>query len=1430
MSVKFNTFVSMTNDLFYTNSKQRSINLLISALLIIVSHCYSQNTFKFEHLNTENGLSQSDVNAIFQDDKLFMWFGTHDGLNRFDGYNFTVFKPDSKNPKSISSNLIWKITGDDKGNLWIGTTGGGLNYFDKKTKEFKTFKNDPKNQNSIKSNYITAIFVDSNNRLWISNTKGIDMADLSKPLDSLKFQHINFHENITNSTRNTYNVSTFYEDSMHQLWVGSFNGLSKLVKDKHGKIYFHTIKDLFNASYPDVRSIIEDSYGNLILGTNNGLYRYLPNNITNPIQFIHEGTFSAIAIKDNHIWAGTDVGLLEFTNLSETKIPKLINTYKYDPKNPNYSLSKNDVKSLFIDHSGIVWVGVNGGGVNKLDPHRKQFLHIKNSLDPASLSNNKVRSIFEDSQQNLWIGTEGGALNLLSKKNIDKNFNNFQHFTNLSKVFAIEEIQLKNSRKLFVGGEGSPGLFEIDLTKNKTLTNSDLKLIKEFPSGVFSILQDRDKNIWIGTYNGGVHRWLINEDETNFTKDALKNNPKNEFSIPNNIVRDIFQDSKGNIWFATGNGLSRLKPNQLQSKNPKFESFKNIQNKESSISHNYILTIFESKSGDIWIGTFGGGLNKLIINQSSSTISFKEYSEKDGLPNNVIKGILEDDQQNLWLSTNKGLSKFNPTEESFQNYDVNDGLQSNEFSELAAFKTKSGLMLFGGINGFNAFYPNDIISNKTKPETVLTNFSIFNKPINIAEKINGRVILDKSINSIKEIKLKYSENSFSFEFAALHYVASSKNKYAYKLEGFDNDWIYTTANNRYATYTNLEPGSYILKVKASNNDNIWDDTPVELKIDVIPPWWRTITAKIFYLLFAIFLLIAFRKYTIIGITEKHQLELEHIEKEKYEEVHRLKLEFFTNISHEFRNPLTLIKGPLDYLIKKGDDISSKEVKDQYALMRKNTDYLLRLINQLLDFRKMDYGKMDLNLSKSNIVEFLNEVAVPFQFLSRKKNISFEVNSSKDSILTWFDPDAVEKITNNLLSNAFKFTPENGSIVLDIFDGIDFIYPEGIETNIDQSKYIVIQVQDSGPGIPAHRIQHIFERFYTEIGLTSNIKIKGTGIGLSYTKNLVELHQGIIKVKSDSENGSTFFVWLPKEKDAFESKKGINFHEVFEANTFISKIDAEADAISFMDDIIDQNMAKSRSKLPLLLIIDDNSDIRSLIKKAFGEKYYIYEAENGEKGLELANKFMPNIVITDLVMPVMDGIEFCNKLKGTQETSHIPVVMLTAKTSQEKEIEGLKMGADAYIRKPFDLELLELKLSNILKYREDLRKRFNREITLQPNEVTVTSSDEIFLQNAIEIVEKNMMNSEFSVEMLVKEMNMSRSNLYLKTKELTGLSSSEFIRNIRLKRAVQLFEKSDLSVKEIMYMTGFNTASYFSKCFKKQFGVIPSKYIKLNDSE
>ncbi|MDV7185962.1 two-component regulator propeller domain-containing protein [Lutibacter sp. TH_r2] len=1395
--------------------------ILVLLLSCFIENSLAQNTIEFEHLSTADGLSQSDVNTIYQDKQGFMWFGTHDGLNRYDGYKFTVFVPDSNDSTSINSNLIFAIDGDEKDNLWVGTTGKGLNYFDRTTEKFTHYVHDKNNDNSISSNYINTLYVDSKDRLWVGTDLGIDMVERDKTTNEVKINHYDFSVPV-NPLFGNININCFYEDSNHQIWVAGIQGLFKLSRDENGDFYFQYLSEIFGITQMQVRSIILDSLGRMIIGSSNGLYVLDWKNENIKLEKITYGSFNKLKISNNELWAGGVNGLYHYSINTTTNKYKLIKHYKYDPKNPSGTLSRSSVKSLFIDKTGIVWVGSNASGVNKLDLHQKKFQHIKKTLSPTSLTNSSIKTIFEDSNGALWIGTEEGGLNYVHKKDKNKEYTNFNSLLNNRtpiKIFEIEEFGIK---KLLVGTTNFPGLYVIDITKPNQ--NYVAELNKEIPNSVFSILQDKNKNLWIGTYSGGLYRWLKSEGSSGYKKDVLYNNINDSTSIPNNIIRDIYQDKKGNIWFATANGLSMLTEEESIVKSPKFLTFKNEKNNPLSLSHNYILTIFESSVGDLWLGTLGGGLNKIIYSEKGEITSFKTYSKNNGLPNNVIKGILEDKLGNLWISSNGGLSKFNPTSEEFKNYDINDGLQNNEFGELACLKRENGEMLFGGVNGFNIFNPENIKENSSKAQTVLTGFSIFNKLVKIGEKVNGRVILQKSINQIEEIELKYSENSFSFEFAALHYAASRKNNYAYKLEGFNEDWMYTNSDNRYATYTNLEPGDYVLKVKASNNDGAWDETPYELKINVKPPYWRTNYAKVIYALLFLASLLAFRRFTIIKTTKKHQLELEHLEKEKHEEINKLKLEFFTNISHEFRTPLTLIKGPLEFLQKKGESLSADKIKEQYNLMQKNTEYLLRLVNQLLDFRKMDKGKMDLKVGESNLAYFIEEVGEPFQFLARNKNIDFKIKSENKKMLAWFDPDAVEKIMNNLLSNAFKFTPKNGEITVSLNNGLDFKVPEGMKTKTDKSNYVIISVKDSGPGIPKHRINFIFERFYVDRDVRK-INTEGSGIGLAFIKKLVELHQGSIDVSSNPKDGTQFLVWLPIHKESYENINGIYFSDPEESKTFINQKNAESHAIEVIDDIVDQNISKTRSKLPVVLIVDDNSDIRAFIKQGLIDKYDVYEAENGQRGCELAKKLLPNIILTDILMPVMDGIEFCNKLKSTQETSHIPVVMLTAKISQEWEIEGLRTGADAYIRKPFDMELLELKLENILKHREELRRRFNREITLQPHEVTVTSADEKFLQKAIDIVEKHMMNTEFSVELLVKEMALSRSNLYLKIKELTGLSSSEFIRNIRLKRAMQLLEKSDLSVKEIMYMTGFNTASYFSKCFKKQFGVIPSKYVR-----
>ncbi|NIJ44534.1 signal transduction histidine kinase/ligand-binding sensor domain-containing protein/DNA-binding response OmpR family regulator [Wenyingzhuangia heitensis] len=1386
--------------------KNNSLALLL-LLLTCVTNIWAQAPYNFDRITTRNGLSQSDINTIHQDKKGFMWFGTHDGLNKFDGYDFTTYKPNINNKKSIGSNLIYKIISDKDDNLWIGTTGKGVDFFDKSTGEFHHIKHDKNDPNSLSSDYVNSIFIDNKDNLWVGTANGLNVASLKNKQKPLKFTSYNLVNGKINSSLYMSSIYSIYQDKQNQIWVGSSKGFFMLSRDSMGEIYFKCINEQIGLPYGPVNSIIEDQFGKLLIGSGMGLYVYRSKPTLKKVKQLYSGFISVVVVdKNNNIWAGSNYGLVTYKNNDKNRYPVKDYHYLYNPKNDK-SISKNVIKSIHIDKTGIIWIGTQGGGINKIDTSRKGFRVIKNNLDPKSLSYDNVRAFYEDEQQNLWIGTEGGGVNIALK---NSNYQSFIKINNFRKCFVITK--LKSQNKILFGTESNPGLYELDLSKVKDLTKitkNDIKEVSEITNSVFSILEDSSQNLWIGTYNNGLHRWLKKPDGSGYIKDNLVHNENNSDGLSNNIIRKIYEDSEHNIWFGTADGLSKLPKSQINALNPKFINYKNIPTDKTSISHNYILEITESSNHELWIGTLGGGINKLITPLNQNIAEFTNYSEDDGLANNVIKGILEDSANNMWISTNKGLSRFKPEEGIFKNYDVNDGLQANEFQELAAIKRKNGELVFGGINGFNVFYPKTIIDNPYKAKAVITQFSISNQPVHRGQEFNGRVLFNKMIHETDLLELKHNENSFSFEFAALHYSAPEKNKFAYRLDGFDTKWIYTTSKKRFATYTNLAPGKYTLRIKASNNDGIWEESKEEIKIIITPPFWKTTTAYVLYCLLISLILFLFWKNIIARAEQKHLSELEVIEKNKQDELQNLKLEFFTNISHEFRTPLTLIKGPLDFLQKKGLQIKPETHEEQLKLIQKNTNYLLRLVNQLLDFRKMNQGKTTLVMRNSNIVNFIQEVAEPFQFLVHKKNINFNLHTPEQNIYSWFDHDAIEKIINNLLSNAYKFTPKDGSINVFV---------------LHENDQVIIKVIDSGIGIAQHQMKNIFERYYTKKDKNEN-NPTGIGIGLAFTKNLVELHQGNIEVISEKGKGTEFIITLPTQKEAYSDNPSIVCKEDTDGDYNTRSSEMESFAIDVSDDVTDQTLSNNRTnELPILLIVDDNEDIRTFIRHSLEDEYKIYEAENGLQGFETAIKIIPNVIITDLVMHIMDGMELCEKLKTTVTTSHIPILILSAKLSQEIELQGLKNGADDYIRKPFDMEVLNLKLKNITKKRALLRKRFNREVNLKPAEVTVTSADERFLKQVIEIIDKHMSNTEFSVEMLVNEIGQSRSNLYLKLKEITGLSSSEFIRSIRLKRAMQLFDSTDLPVKEVMYKTGFSTASYFSKCFKKQFGAKPSDYL------
>jgi signal transduction histidine kinase/DNA-binding response OmpR family regulator len=736
------------------------------------------------------------------------------------------------------------------------------------------------------------------------------------------------------------------------------------------------------------------------------------------------------------------------------------------------------------------------------------------------------------------------------------------------------------------------------------------------------------------------------------------------------------------------------------------------------------------------------------------------------------------------------------------NYDISDGLQDYEFSELACCKLSDGEMLFGGVNGFNAFYPIEIFSDMSIPKIALTDFHILNRSVVAGEKVNGRVVLENVINHTEKIRLKYNENSFAIYFSSLHFSAPAKNEYKYILEGFEKEWIHKDASDRIAKYTNLRPGRYTFKVLASNNDGVWTNDAKILEITITPPRYLSFVAWLVYVLIFIASLWFFQKYSLIRIKQKNELLMEHFEKEKIQELSQMKLRFFTNISHEFRTPLTLIIGPLEKLIRQGSLLSEKRVAASYAIMHRNASILLRLINQLVDFRKFEQGKMKLRASESNLISFLNEVFLSFSELAENKNISYHFLTPRGKIPLWFDADKFERIMYNLLSNAFKFTPEGGKIDLKVEED-DF--------------NIIIRVADNGIGIPKDMQQHIFERFYQTERIV-NRKVGSTGIGLSFIKGLVEMHKGEITFESEEDKGTTFILKL---------KKGNAHLEKEEMIAVTQDVDVSIRNYSFLEPVkgINENEEDNKKSKAKILLIEDNFELKQFIKDSLSEKYNVFLAENGKEGLDQVNEINPEVIVSDIMMPVMNGFELCEAVKTNEVISHIPVILLTAKTTAENRIKGYHLGADGYISKPFSIDVLEARIQNLIESRDNLKKLFRTNISVEPSQITTTSMDEKFLQRILKIIEENIPNSEFTVEQLASDYGMSQIVLNKKLKGLTGQTAKAFIRSIRLKRAAQLFATGKYSVSDVTYEVGFSDLKYFRNCFKDEFGMSPSDYTR-----
>jgi ligand-binding sensor domain-containing protein/signal transduction histidine kinase/DNA-binding response OmpR family regulator len=1308
----------------------------------------------FSHLSTDNGLSGSSVNCILKDKYGFLWFGTADGLNKYDGYKFKVFRNKRGNSKTIPDNNINCLFEDKAGELWIGTSEGVTKY--------------NRNDDSFTSyggGVVYALFESFDGTLWVGNFHGLRILDRKTkkiiPAAS-KSRQFSGMENIS--------ASCIYEDNHKNLWIGTRNGLF-LYNEKWKKIqnieYNHDM-NLKGKSW--VASIIEDKYGNFWVGAESGLYVFSYRNDTlltqrKDIKIPEKLTGRILSMcmdKDNVIWVGKENGLIRFNPANGA-----ISIFQKKVSDEQ-SLSHSSIWSLYLDDQEILWVGTFGGGVNKYD--RNQFAFERHQIfssENSDLVANVITSFEEDVSGDIWIGTDGGGLFLWETNNNRFIAFNPESKSNYFPSYIIMTLKLSRNRKCLWAGTYDHGLIELNTkTGSMRLFNTQNGKLKN--NAVTAILEDRNGRLWVGTLGGGISI-LSNTAETKIESGTI---------APFVSVTSLFEDTDGSIWIGTYYGV--------QIYNPSLKTFTYFTPDNSDIA-GPINCISKDSENNIWVGTRTKGLQLF----DRVTKRFITFSEDQCLANNIVNSIVEDDQGYLWIGTSGGISRFGPRKHTFENYTREDGLQSNEFTKGAGYISKTGKVFLGTIDGFNTFYPQENKINSGIPPVVITSFQL-------ADKSLPGGMYNPHSNASPQITLSYDQSVFSIEFAALNFTVPEKNRYAYMLEGFDKDWHYT--NERKATYTNLDPGEYIFRVIASNNDGVWNKKGTYLKIIITPPFWKTRVAYIFYLLIIAGILYYIYKEIKARERLKNEMLFQKLTAEKMEELNRMKLNFFTNISHELRTPLSLIIDPIRKII--AEEVSASQTKTLNNLIFKNATRLSNLVNQLLDFRRFS-GQYKLEAQHINLIETIKEICQTFEERAKEREIEFDLSFNTAFKDAWMDIDKLEKILSNLISNAFKYTPNGGKIQV--------LVSTIIEKN--EKRSLEIRVKDTGPGVPQAYKQKIFDLFFQVEG-TKRYEMESSGIGLSLTKELVLLHGGQISEEGKQGEGALFVVKLPLQENIYSSKEaGSLAMETAKEDPFINN--SEDSSKGIMD---------NSSDAPIILVVEDNPELREYIAGDVLSKYQVEQAVSGTEGFEKASLLIPDLIISDIMMPDGDGIELCGKLKADERTSHIPVILLTAKQTDDNKIEGYKSGADAYISKPFNSALLNTQVENLLESRKKLRALFSKVKTSYSDEAAITDVDKEFLKKAEQVVLDNLSNTQFDVDSFAEKFKMNRRQFYRKFKAISDQTPHEYIIIIRLRKAAELLLTGELNVSQVGYQVGFSEPTHFTRAYRKVYGKSPTKYV------
>lgn len=1293
---------------------------LFLVMLVDIVGIIAQTDMRFEYLSELDGLSNNRILSIHEDKEGFIWFGTWEGLNKYDGYDFTVYQPDPNNAlQTLSHNIISDIVEDKEGLLWLATRGGGLNHIDKRSGIVTTYLLDSTGAHYW--NALVDIFEDKKGDLWISGAGGLARFDVnsrnftrfpSPEAESMivsvvedqngrlyaaspkKLYHFNPQTGefipFTIDFSLGYQFTALHMDKEEILWVTT-NGKGLFFLDPHHPspklIPYNPEGQINKIITSTLGEVYEDPSGIIWLATTGGLQRVdkktdqVMTFRTDPLfsgSLSNNTVESVLVDRNGHLWVGTTNGINKWTANT-----KSFQSYRIKPSSQLFHLDENNITHLVEDDLGIIWLGnsgktkdskVPGGGLFKFNPKRNEIVQVDLNLQGSlGKSKNQFFVPYQDVFGNMWVGTDEALLCL------DKESGKFNQYPTAVRVQALAE---DPSGKLWFGGSKGGYIFQ----------------------GALVCFDPKTNNF--------TYYWY---------------DPQDKEGLNYHNISSITVSRTGDIWVATpGGGINRLTP-----KSGKFTYYKpQIPLTLSNINDKDIRSIYEDAHGYIWVGTNQGGLLRFDPEEKK----FVTFTVNQGLPSNHIESMVEDHRGNLWIGTSKGLSRFDPDTQEFRNYSTMDGLPGNIFNQ----GSKSSLdqkLYFGTTNGFVAFHPDSIKDNPIIPPVYITGLKILDKETPLPAGI---------------IELPYDENFLIINFVAIDYTAPEKNQYAYQLEGVDKNWVYAGIQ-RSANYTDLKPGKYTFRVKGSNNDGVWNEKGATASIRILPPWWLSKGAYSGYAILVILGVMLAQRETVRRERFKAGLRLKQVEADKLRDIDSLKSRFFSNISHEFRTPLSLIQGTVEKLSRQEQSLS--ELLPSYKIIHRNADRLLQLVNQLLDLSRLEAGKLSLQTHPGEVVGFLTLLSSSFSSLFENKGINYRNKLPHKPLWVLFDADKLEKILCNLLSNAYKFTPKGGEVWLEI----------QIDRTGNAEALLHLSVRDTGIGIPEELVSRIFDRFF-QSDLSETRTHEGAGIGLALTKELVELHKGTILVDSKFGKGTDFratlLLQVIEEPLANTPEDPVLPREVLweEKEIFFP----EKTLLSYQK----HQPKKDRTKV---LVVEDNADLRHFIKEILPKEYDVFDAEDGNMAWISALELGPDLIISDVMMPGMDGVSLCRRVKGDERTSHIAVILLTAKADTESKLKGLETGADDYLTKPFRLDELQLRVHNQLLQRKRLQQRFSRSLTFEPQEVIVNSMDERFLQKVMKVLDEFIANPSFNLEIFSSEIGLSRVHLHRKLKSLTDQS-------------------------------------------------------------